>query len=168
MTDLEEAKRERSADVNGGPEPAPASAAVGALLLGGPVPESQGRQSLRQFENSVLSVTTCAKNEAVHPSLGLHLSFTRDLQKLFSLRHCGPSSRTSFRSLSSVQSPLPVPLCLVFGSDDVVTFAGLPCVGGLSSFFLLVESRPNPTHAVLRGFQQWLGSVSISFFCVTW
>lgn len=35
VTDLEETKRERSADVNGGPEPAPAStsAAVGPCLL---------------------------------------------------------------------------------------------------------------------------------------
>lgn len=33
VTDLEEAKRERSADVNGGPEPAPASAAVGPFLM---------------------------------------------------------------------------------------------------------------------------------------
>ena len=36
VTDLEDAKRERSADVNGGPEPAPASAAVGPFLM--PVP----------------------------------------------------------------------------------------------------------------------------------
>ncbi|XP_045872292.1 AP-2 complex subunit alpha-2 isoform X2 [Meles meles] len=68
VTDLEEAKRERSADVNGGPEPAPASAVVGALLLGGLVPERQDRQSTGLFENSVFSVTACAKNEAVRPS----------------------------------------------------------------------------------------------------
>ena len=35
-TGLEEAKRERSAAVNGGPEPAPASAAVGPFLVATP------------------------------------------------------------------------------------------------------------------------------------
>lgn len=146
VTDLEEAKRERSADVNGGPEPAPASAVVGALLLGGLVPESQGQQSTGQFENSVFSVRTCAQNEAVRPSLGLHLSFARDLQKLFSLRHCGPSSRTSFRLLSSVQGPLPVPLCLVFGSDDAVTyFCGTALCRRPVQLFLvgLEQTEPN-------------------------
>lgn len=49
VTDLEEAKRERSADVNGGPEPAPASAsaAVGPLLRAVPCVSSWGTWSPR-------------------------------------------------------------------------------------------------------------------------
>lgn len=47
MTGLEDSKRERGADVNGGPEPAPASAVVGPSLLLGPCTSSCGAQSLR-------------------------------------------------------------------------------------------------------------------------
>lgn len=47
VTDLEEAKRERSADVNGGPEPAPASAAVGPFLMAGRCRSSWVAWSLR-------------------------------------------------------------------------------------------------------------------------
>lgn len=47
VTDLEEAKRERSADVNGGPEPAPASAVVGPFLMAVPCISSWAAWFLR-------------------------------------------------------------------------------------------------------------------------
>ncbi|KAF5914185.1 hypothetical protein HPG69_000849 [Diceros bicornis minor] len=69
VTDLEEAKRERSADVNGGPEPAPASAStmVGPFLMavprtsaGVPSPRDSGpAERLPVGENFLLNMSVC-------------------------------------------------------------------------------------------------------------
>lgn len=79
VTDLEEAKRERSADINGGPEPAPASASatVGPFLMAVPcmssgVPSPRGlglAEHLPVGENFLLNIKVCAKSLAVAPSL---------------------------------------------------------------------------------------------------
>uniref|UniRef100_A0A452G2S5 AP-2 complex subunit alpha n=1 Tax=Capra hircus TaxID=9925 RepID=A0A452G2S5_CAPHI len=75
VTDLEEAKRERSADVNGGPEPAPSTPSPSADLLGlgaappvpaGP-PPSSGGLLVDVFSDSPSASASCPRGASLSP-----------------------------------------------------------------------------------------------------
>lgn len=77
VTGLEDSKRERRADINGGPEPTPASAAVGPSLTSGPRMSSRGARSSRigtsrafaHWGECLWNTKVCAMSLAVASSL---------------------------------------------------------------------------------------------------
>lgn len=77
VTGLEDSKRERGADINGGPEPTPASAAVGPSLTPGPRTSSQGARSSQvrtsrafaHWGQCLWNTKVCAMSLAVASSL---------------------------------------------------------------------------------------------------
>lgn len=108
VTGLEDSRRERGADVNGGPEPTPASTAVGPSLTPGPCTSSRGAQSLRFAHWGQCVWNTPARWRQAR---GLHLSFP-GTQKLFSSRHPASCFPGFFALLSGVPVQLPDPPCL--------------------------------------------------------